>query len=155
MNLKVKVDSFHLMGISMRTSNEDDLAMKDLKRLWNQFYSDDIHSKVSDKASEDIYAVYTDYESNYRGAYTVIIGFKVRSLERSIPAGFTLRTFSGGSYVQYTSKGKLPDAVIGQWREIWNNDAILNRAYSADFEIYGELAKNPGEAEVELLVAVK
>lgn len=35
---------------------------------------------------------------------------------------------------------------------LWNSD--LPRKYTADFEIYGEKAQNPENAEVDILVAV-
>lgn len=62
--------------------------------------------------------------------------------------------FKGGNYVKFVSKGSLRNGVVYQtWDEIWKKD--LNRDYTADFEVYGEKAQNPENAEVDIFVAVK
>lgn len=43
-------------------------------------------------------------------------------------------------------------AVINTWFKIWDTD--LNRTYKTDFEVYGEKAQNPNDAEVEIFVGV-
>ena len=44
-------------------------------------------------------------------------------------------------------------AIYNSWVDIWNTD--LDKLYTADFEIYGEKAKNPLDAEVDIFVAIK
>ena len=39
------------------------------------------------------------------------------------------------------------------WIKIWNSD--LNRIFTSDFEIYGEKAHNPENAEVDIFIAMK
>ena len=52
------------------------------------------------------------------------------------------------------SKGDLTKgAVYETWSKIWNAD--LDRTFTADFEVYGEKAQNPTDAEVEIFVAIK
>ncbi len=59
-----------------------------------------------------------------------------------------------GNYKIFTAKGKMPDAVVNKWMEIWKDDE-LKRAYTSDFEVYGEKSQNPKNAEVEIYIAVK
>lgn len=42
--------------------------------------------------------------------------------------------------------------VFEAWLEIWNLD--IPRAYTADFEVYGEKTQNPADAEVDIFIAV-
>ena len=85
--------------------------------------------------------------------YTAILGCKVNNLD-AIPQGMVGRKIPGGKYIKYVTKGNLNEGVIlKEWQNIWNSD--LDRVYTADFEVYGEKAKNPENAEVEIFVAVK
>ena len=43
--------------------------------------------------------------------------------------------------------------VFGEWTKIWNSDLV--RTFTADFEVYGEKAQNPENAEVDIFVAIK
>jgi len=43
--------------------------------------------------------------------------------------------------------------VIAEWQRIWASG--LERSYTADFEVYGQKAQDPSNAEVDFLVAIK
>ncbi|HAO28726.1 MAG TPA: AraC family transcriptional regulator, partial [Chryseobacterium indologenes] len=63
-------------------------------------------------------------------------------------------SFDGGDYIKFTTKGDLAkDLVINEWLKIWEMD--MDRAFTADFEVYGEKAQNPSDAEVDIFIAVK
>jgi predicted transcriptional regulator YdeE len=47
----------------------------------------------------------------------------------------------------------LQGVVFDEWTKIWNSD--LERAFTADFEVYGEKSLNPENAEVDIFIAVK
>jgi predicted transcriptional regulator YdeE len=149
----MKVESFNIIGISVRTTNENGKSSQDIGTLWERFYKENAASKILGKINEEIYSVYTDYESDYKGSYTTIIGCKVNSLN-NIPGGMTGKEIVEGNYKVYTAKGKIPDAVVNQWMEIWN-DSDLNRAYTSDFEVYGEKSQDPANAEVDIYIAVE
>ncbi len=53
-----------------------------------------------------------NYESDYKGKYTAIIGLKVSSLKQ-IPDRLIGREFSGGKYQKFVAKGHMPNAVMG------------------------------------------
>ncbi|KVV15054.1 hypothetical protein AP058_01612 [Flavobacterium sp. TAB 87] len=56
--------------------------------------------------------------------------------------------------MKLSTKGNLMDnLVINKWLEIWETD--LERKFSADFEVYGEKAKDQANAEVDILIALK
>jgi len=77
----------------------------------------------------------------------------VKSLD-NIPEGMTGKSFEGGTYAKLSTKGDIMQGVVGnKWSEIWAMD--LNRAFTADFEVYGAKAQNPSDAEIDFFIAVK
>ena len=102
--------------------------------MWGRFYSEAIASKIPNKIDETIYAIYTDYESDYTGRYTAIIGVRVNELNE-IPIGMVGRAFGGGTYKRFIAEGEMTHAIGKQWRYIWENDKKLNRKYTADFKV--------------------
>jgi len=147
----VTLSEFHIIGISVRTTNVNNKALKDIGELFGNFVGQNMMGKIPEKITEDIYCVYTDYESNYNGPYTAIVGCKVNSLD-DIPTGFIGKTIPGAKYQVYKSTGKLSISLTRTWEEIWNTD--IDRRYSADFDIYGEKAKDYENAEVETYVSI-
>lgn len=148
----VQVEAFNIVGLSIRTTNENGQSAKDIPELWNTFLAEKIGDKVPNKLSTNIYCVYTDYEKDYTKPYTTLLGYRVENLG-SIPVGLTGKSFSGGDYKIYKVKGKLADGIVyNEWTKIWNSD--LSRAYTADFEVWGEKAQNPDDAEIEIFIAI-
>ncbi len=149
----VKVNEFLIIGISVRTTNENGQAKKDIGELWGKFMSENMLDKIPNIKDETIYAVYTDYESDHTKPYTTILGYRVNSLNE-IPEGMVGKQIETTTYTKFIVKGNLTDnAVIDEWNKIWNTD--LNRTYTADFETYGEKAIDPTNGEAEIYVAVK
>ncbi len=148
-----QIENFNIIGIETQTSNESGKAAVDLGKLWEQFYVENIPSKIPNKTSEEVYSIYTDYESDYTGKYTCIIGLKVDSID-TIPEGLVGRNFKGGSYQKFVAKGQMPHAVLESWQEIWKLDKELNRKYTADFEVYGVKAQKGDDSEVEIYIEI-
>lgn len=149
---KHQLEPFSLIGISVRTTNQNGQGIKDIGALWERFFSETILEKIPNKTSMEIHAVYTDYESDFTEPYTTIIGCKVEHLNE-IPEGMIGKYFEGGNYLHLTAKGDMHQGLIGdKWSEIWNSD--MNRSYTADFEVYGEKAQNPQEAEVDFFIGI-
>ncbi len=83
--------AFHVIGIFVRTTNVNNKALKDIGDLFGNFVRQNIIEKIPNKMTEDIYCVYTDYETDFNGPYTTIIGCKVSSLN-DIPTGLIGKT---------------------------------------------------------------
>ena len=149
-----QIETFKIIGIKTETTHQNGKSAMDLGKLWEKFYTDNIPSKIPNKKSEEIYAIYTDYESDYHGAYTTIIGQKVESLDQ-IPDGLIGREFNGGTYQKFVAKGQMPNAVVASWTEIWGKDKELNRKYTADFEVYGPKSQQGENSEVEIYIATQ
>lgn len=145
-------DSFNVIGIAIRTTNENGQAGTDISALWNRFLSENLIAQIPGKTDHDIYSIYTDYELDYTKPYTVLLGCKVESLTH-IPDGFTGKSFNGGNYIKVTAKGKMSEGIVyREWEKIWNSD--IPRIYTADFEVYGAKAQDPENAEVDIYIAV-
>ncbi len=148
----ITIEEFFIIGLSIRTTNENEQSATDIPALWNKFMSENTIENIPNKIDSSIYAVYAEYEKDYTKPYTTILGCKVSSLE-NIPTGMIGKTIAKETYKQFTAKGKLADGIVIQkWIEIWNTD--LKRKYTADFEIYGEKASNPENAEVPIFIAL-
>jgi len=142
-------DSFFIAGIAVRTTNQDGKANKDIGDLWTKFTSENIQAKIADKYSEDIYCVYTDYETDHTGWYTAVIGCRVTDVGMD---GMFAALVPSGRYRVYKPEGKFPDCVGDTWMEIWKNSD--NRSYIADYDLYKAGAKSFEETETEVYVGV-
>ncbi|WP_461788052.1 GyrI-like domain-containing protein [Pedobacter sp.] len=148
------ISQINIIGIAVRTTNANGQSAIDIEALWGKFWKEEIHHQIPNKINNDIYAVYTDYETDYTGAYTTIIGASVSSLNK-IPEGFVGISIESNQYENYISKGKMPEAILNTWLEIWNDEALnLRRAYHADFTIHGEKYYLGDQAEVSTFISV-
>ena len=146
------IQKFNIIGISIRTTNENEQSGKDIPALWDKFISEVIAEKIPNKINHSIYSVYTDYEKDHTKPYTTILGCAVESLDL-IPEGMIGKVIETASYEKFIAKGNLNNGiVINEWIKIWNSD--LNRSFTSDFEIYGEKAQNPENAEVDIFIAI-
>jgi len=149
----LKIDPFNIIGISVRTTNENGQAGIDIPKLWETFMSEDSIAKIPNKVDETMYSLYTDYEKDHTKPYTAIIGCKVKSLD-TIPENMIGKSFEGGNYHKSTTRGDLMKGVIvNHWNKIFEMN--LDRTFIADFEVFGEKASNLSDAEVDFYVSVK
>ena len=90
MREKVQVEPFKIMGIQIHTTNQDGQSAKDIGELWGRFYAENIISQIQHPTGNEVHVIYTNYESDYRGKYTAIIGLKVKTTE-NVPEGLVAR----------------------------------------------------------------
>ncbi|WP_442265628.1 GyrI-like domain-containing protein [Tenacibaculum sp. ZS6-P6] len=149
---KTQIDSFNIIGIKTRTTNADMQAAKDIPALWQKFMDDNIANKVENKLNNKVYAVYTNYESDYTGAYDIIIGCEVDVLGE-IPENMIGIQIPNCNYEAFSVKGKLKDNIVyNKWIEIWNS--TIDRKYKADFEIYPEHTNETDDTEVKIYISI-
>ncbi len=150
---KQQIEKFHIVGIWVKTTNQNNQAKKDIGELWQKFMGANLSEKLPNIKNPTIYAVYTEYEGDHTQPYTTILGYSVDSLD-NIPEGMKAVTIEKGVYHQFTAKGDLTtNAVVDVWNNIWDMD--LNRTYTTDFEVYGEKAADPKNGEAEIYIATK
>jgi predicted transcriptional regulator YdeE len=148
-----KIEKISVIGVSVRTTNENGQSSQDIPALWNQFMAKDIANKIPNKTDSAVYCIYTDYELDHTKPYTTILGCSVQNLD-AIPDGMVGITIDEGSFSKHTAKGNLMGGVVfNEWIKIWNLD--IPRAFVTDFEIYGEKAQNPENAEVDIFIGIE
>ncbi len=113
---------------SIRTNNFKDTEMLEkIQDVWQQAYS-----RLDGKPAI-LYGVYHDYESDYKGDYsltTALADSHGGATELELPVTAEYRVFEAA-----TSD---PQGVIQLWKQIWQleEQGELSRAYTFDYEKY-------------------
>lgn len=160
MNIEhVSRPAIQMYGIAARTSNEVEAGPEGIiPGLWERFFQYGILQQPG-LNQERIYGLYTEYESDVNGEYTVLLGCEITGEE--IPEArshFKTVEIPASDYIVFTSKrGAINTVVPELWQEIWayfpNSKEI--RTYTGDFEQYEVAEFDPSEVEVKVYMAVK
>ncbi len=150
---KIKKTEFKLIGIKLdkQTTNQNLQSELDCGNLWQKFETENFVYKIPNKLSNEIYAVYFDYEGDYTSPFSYFIGCKVK-IDSEVPNGLDSLFLPAENYYKIIAKGKMPDCVSNSWKNIWASN--IDRAYSYDFEVYDERSKDWSNAEVEIFVSL-
>ena len=140
-----------IMGIQCRTSNSPGAAINDIPALWGRFSSEDVFSKIAGKVSDEVIALYCDYEGDHTKPYSVIIGCPVGDFNE-VPKGMVAKSIPGGTYALFRAIGEHPKAIVETWGEIWQTD--LPRTFTGDYEVYGRKFHSTTSPEVEVFIAI-
>ena len=147
----------HVVGIEVRTKNalEANPATARIGPLWGRFLEEKASEKIAHQMDPGtVLGVYTNYESDHTGFYTLIIGAQVKDA-KSIPKGMVGITIPAAEYLVFPAPGKVPQAIVVAWGEVWDyfaQNPAARRAFTADFELYKTAN---GEAGAEIYVATK
>ncbi|MDX1642055.1 MAG: GyrI-like domain-containing protein [Balneolaceae bacterium] len=150
----LQIDSIKLIGIALpsKTTNKNNQSMKDCGELWTRFEKEGVFSKIPNKLSDEVLAVYHDYEGDHTQPFSYFIGCKVVE-GTEIPDGLDSLTIPAGNYQKVKAKGEMPGCIAEKWQEIWKSD--IARAYIADFELYDERSRDWNNAEVDIYLSKK
>jgi len=143
---------FNVAGLTVRTINQNGQSKIDMMSLWTKFMSENMVHQIDNRASDDIYCVYTDYETDHTGYYTALLGCRVNS-KPAKQEGLTMITILPAKYEVYSLAGEFPKNVRDAWEEIWNGDAA--RKFTADFDLYTANARSFEETEVKIYLAIE
>jgi predicted transcriptional regulator YdeE len=131
---QVYVESFSVYGITIRTTNKDEMDPQQAKigHLWQNFFT--LCSRAEFEP-EDAYGVYSAYDSDWNGEYSVTaalkkdLGFQ-EGKEVVVPSG---------KYLRFEKTGNMPETALLLWQEVWDyfqEKSALKRNYLCDFEEY-------------------
>ena len=138
------------IGLELRTNNEEcSLTMPAHKE---RFFKENVLSKIPNKISEDILALYTDYEGDHTKPYSWILGCEVSSLEQ-VPEGLVGKVIPRSKYAVFTTKGEFPQGLISAWQDVWKSN--LPRSYTSDFELYRSNFNPQQNPEVKVYIAIE
>lgn len=139
-----QVKGFRVTGLSTRTQNRDEFGEETAKlpNLWQQVHSSGL------AANATLVAVYSDYESDANGLYTVTVGIPADDA----PAQLNSVAIAPGDYFVFQGKGPMPATVVETWQRIWRyfeHTPEYQRSFISDFEAY------KGSDEVTIYIGVK
>lgn len=130
----VKINELSFNGIKTRTNNQLEMNPEtaSIGDLWQQFYS--IHTE-NESVPEKSYGIYCNYENDYNGDYDLVV-----ASEKNIVTSESINvTIPSGKYLRFEKSGKLPEAAMELWREVWTffkESSEYERNYDYDFEEY-------------------
>ena len=110
----VEIAEFKIIGMTVRTTNQNGQSQNDIGNLWGKFMGGNFIEQIPNKETDDVYCIYTDYESDFNGPYTTILGCRVNSFD-NVQEDFVSKTIPPTKYQVYKSIGKLPDSVVMRW----------------------------------------
>ncbi|AFA47227.1 GyrI-like domain-containing protein [Acetobacterium woodii] len=146
----VELKEKKVVGITARTSNQDQNMGAIIGGLWQQFYEQGIYQAIPSKVNACSIGMYSNYQDREKDAYDVTVCCEVSTLEQ-LPAGVVGKTVEAGKYAKFVVKGNTHEVIADFWTKLWAMD--LDRKYSCDFEEY-----QPGgdmeNAEIHIYLAL-
>lgn len=148
-----------MTGVSVRTTNASEAGPNGrLPGLWEAYFNSNMASDTRIINPEFIYALYTDYESDANGEYTVVIGHEAGDTETEKSNNYNSAVIPASKYLVFTTKkGPVYEVVAQAWGEIWGyfQASSETRAFTGDFELYDALHFDPANSEVQIYIAIK
>jgi predicted transcriptional regulator YdeE len=139
-------NSILIVGIEIRTTNDNGAAFQDIPLHWKRFFEQSIVDQIPHKMADDIYGVYTQFEhegQNNNGIYSFIIGVEVSTLDQ-IPEQCVSSVIPKSSYQIFEVAAGHPEKVGEKWQEIWGHTFTNKRTFISDYELY----RKSGEIEI-------
>jgi predicted transcriptional regulator YdeE len=127
---EITMPSMRVAGLPARVSNAEP---EKIGALWQRFYTDETLQQLTERARPSPIAVYTEYESDYTGEYTMVVGYAIAA-GAAVPAGLRVVEIPAQKYAVLLASGAQPQATIQTWQWVWAS--ALERAYTADFDEY-------------------
>jgi predicted transcriptional regulator YdeE len=123
------ISKMTIQGISIRTDNNEGMSV--IPELWETFFKQDVLGQINNNANEScVFALYTDYEGDENGKYTLVIGGTINTPGEQ--KNLTTVHVPGGRYAVFTAPSK--EKVVETWQKVWQSG--LPRTFLADFEQY-------------------
>ncbi|PJZ45800.1 GyrI-like domain-containing protein [Leptospira brenneri] len=155
---KIELNPITLVGIKTRTSNAAEISGNGkIAALWGQFLGEGILSQIPNRMNPSEWmAVYTEFESDENGEYTMFIGAAVERIESLPPNLFSLQIPRSEYTKVSTDWGPITNIGLEAWKKIWSEEEYRkNRSYIADLEIYGVDAIDPNHSRFDIYLGIK
>jgi predicted transcriptional regulator YdeE len=156
----IKMPEIKLVGICVRTSYNQELdnMRGNILPCVQRYFHGSLFEKISNRKKPGAtFCAYTDYESDYLGAYTYFIGEEVSSFNHS-PEEFQKLVIQPQHFAKFTTDpAPMPDVIVNTWKEIWAMPLKKlggSRAYQTDFEIYDERAADHQKIVLDVYVGI-
>ncbi len=140
--------AIHVIGIELRTNNL--VAQQTIPPHWQRFSQEGVLSRIPGKLSDEVLAVYTDFENagrNNQGEYSLVIGAAVAT-STSAPADMVRVVIPASRRAVFAVAPGRFDLVGAKWQEIWwRHD--LRKTFIAEYERYR------ANGEIEILIGLE
>ncbi|HWO08975.1 MAG TPA: effector binding domain-containing protein [Polyangiaceae bacterium] len=143
-------NDFIVIGRALRTSPER--AASDIPDFWRRFVQEAPGTIGAPNA--DLYAVYCDYETDHRGPYTLVLGYRGEGTAE-VPPGMRRVRVPFGQYASFAAKGDPAQVIWSTWAHVnteWPQRH--RRRYIADYERYPANAMASATVEAQIVVGV-
>ncbi len=133
---------FIAVGIHVRTSNalESRPDTARIPQLWQRYFQETVGTMIPHKKpTSPPMGLYTNFESDHSGEYTLVIGHEVERAEGTLPDGMQMVEVRPTKYLVFLVKGNPPASVKLTWEEIgkfFDGNKEFQRTCATDFEIY-------------------
>lgn len=144
------------IGIEVKTSKqlEANPSTAQIPDLHKKFLEQQIEEQIPNRIDSDLYfAIYTNYESDHTGAYSLILASEVGSTS-DVPDTMVAVNIPTAQYLVFTAEGAQPQALTRTWKDIWDyfsKNPTHQRTYTTDFEVYDKSFPD----QVDIYIAVK
>lgn len=133
-----------IAGLAIRTANDDPQMPTAIGDVWQKFFQEGVYQAIEKTAPAPL-GLYTDYENDEKGAYTLLVGCQTDRIER-LPEGTVVKTIPAGRYAEFTLSSADTSAVAEFWQELWKTD--LPRSFQADYEEYPDPTEANGKIKI-------
>ena len=116
------------------------------------FFTGQLGQRIPERASDVIYAVYSDYVGDHTQPYRLTLGYAVDAAAGSAHSALYTVRVERGDYASLCSRGAQPQNLIETWKAVWASD--LERAFRTDFELYGPRFFEDGIHEVLVYIGL-
>jgi predicted transcriptional regulator YdeE len=141
-------EPINVIGLELRTSNQR--AFEDIPAHWERFYRAGALASVPGRASDDVFAIYTNFEHaghDNLGVYSFIIGAQVTDTLQ-VPSGMVPVVIAGSRRAVFSVDPGHPERVGERWRDIWACTDIV-KTYVCDHERY------KASGEIDIFVGIR
>jgi predicted transcriptional regulator YdeE len=143
-----------VVGLAIRTTNaaEADPATARIPGLWRRVLEQGVLDGISGRTSPGVLAaVYTAYDSDERGRYTLMVGAEVYA-DAPTPPGLTTVAVPAARTLRFAARGPMPAALVATWGRVWSTFAGPDgprRAFTCDLE------RHTGPEAADIYVAIR
>lgn len=148
----VQLKEKQVVGLLVRTTNENMKAVKDIASLWQKFIPEGIYESINHKINQKTIGLYTDYEKDYSKPYNFMTCCEVSSIN-DLHASLQTKIIKAGKYAKFSIRGHLQKDVLKAWQKIWSLD--LDRTYQSDFEIYHNNSEDINNQIIDIYISIK
>lgn len=155
---RISIPAIKISGVAARTCNRDEAGAEGkIPGLWVSFFQAGVLQQPGIKPDK-IYGLYTEYESDVNGEYTVLLGCEAAEEDAAgFQGNFKTADVPASDYLVFTSKqGPVQSVVPDIWQEVWAyfHNCTETRTYTGDFELYEAAQFDPSDAVVKIYIAV-